>query len=54
MCVGLSAKDRAADIINLPDALNVLPLPGLSVNKANECQNKLQRLAPDDAKDYYN
>ena len=54
MCVGLSAKDRAADIINLPDALNVLPPPGLSVDEANECQNKRQHLAPNDAKDYYN
>ena len=44
---------RAEDIRNLPDALDVLPPPGLSVDtKANECQNKLRRLAPDDAKHY--
>ena len=54
ICVGLSAEDRADDLQVLPDCLDVLPPPGLSADKANECQNKLRRLAPDDSKDYYN
>ena len=54
-CVGLSAEERAEDIRALPDALDILPAPGLTAEKANECQYKLLPFAPtDEAKEYYN
>ena len=51
--VPLTSDERAEDLINLPDCLKVLPPPGLSAEKANECQKKLRRLAPEHAMDYY-
>ena len=55
ICVGLSANERAEDLQNLPDCLDTLPPPGLSAEKANECQNKLRPFAPtEEAKEYYN
>lgn len=54
-CVGLTADERAEDLINLPDCLDILPPPGLTAEKANECQNKLRPFAPtEEAKQYYN
>ena len=54
-CVLLSAEERAEDIQALPDALGVLPAPGLTAEKANECQYHLFPFAPtDEAKAYYN
>lgn len=55
ICVGLSVDERAEDLENLPDCLDVLPAPGLSAEKANECQNKLRPFAPTEAaRQYYN
>ena len=54
-CVLLSAEERAEDIQALPDALDTLPAPGLTAEKANECQHRIHPFAPtDEAKAYYN
>ena len=43
------------DLTNLPHCLDILPPPGLTAEKANECQNKLRPFAPtEEAKQYYN
>ena len=52
-CVGLSDVERRLDLTDLPNQLDVLPPPGLSAIKANECETKLRPLAPDHAKGYY-
>ena len=49
----MSAIERKLDLIDLPNQLDVLPPPGLTAIKANECEMKLRPLAPDHAKPYY-
>ena len=37
-----------------PGALDILPAPGLSAEKANECENKIRPFAPtEEVKQYY-
>ena len=42
-CFGLSANERADDLQNLPDCLNLLPPPGLSADKANNTKSSFAR-----------
>ena len=54
ICVGLSVDERAEDIENLPECLDVLPPPGLTAEKANECHTKLRLFTlTEEAKQYY-
>ena len=50
---GMDAEEREMAVSELIDNLDVLPVPGLSAAKANECETKLWKLAPDHAKPYY-
>ena len=52
-CVGLTDVERQLDLKDLPNDLDILPPPGLSAVKANECVTKLMPLAPPEAKAYY-
>ena len=46
------AQQRRA-VKNLPKKLKVLPPPGLSAIKANEMENKIAPLAPEEHRHYY-
>ena len=46
LCVGLSPVERKLDLVNLPNDLDILPPPGLSAIKANECQTNSRRSHP--------
>jgi hypothetical protein len=50
---GMTDDERATKIIELPDQLPVLEAPGLAPIKANEMQNKIGPLAPEDKKYYF-
>ena len=55
MCVvGLTAGDREEDIQILSHCLDKLPVPGLTTENANKCENKIRPFAPtEEAKAYY-
>jgi hypothetical protein len=50
---GMTDDERATKIIELPDQLPVLEAPGLAPIKANEMQNKIGPLAPEDKRYYF-
>jgi hypothetical protein len=50
---GMTDDERATKIIELPEQLPVLEAPGLAPIKANEMQNKIGPLAPEDKKYYF-
>ena len=50
----LIVEERQEDMKHIPGALDILPAPGLSAEKANECENKIRPFAPtEEAKQYY-
>lgn len=49
----MSDEDRQTTVCGLPWELDLLPPPGLSEIKANECQNKIRPLVPEEDKHYY-
>ena len=50
---GMNADERATKVIELSDELDVLPAPGLTAIKANEMQNKIGPLAPEEKQQYF-
>mmetsp|Transcript_31033 Transcript_31033/g.52615 ORF Transcript_31033/g.52615 Transcript_31033/m.52615 type:complete len:158 (-) Transcript_31033:124-597(-) len=49
----MTPDERATIVVELPDQLKILPPPGLTAIKANEMQNKIGPLAPEDKRQYF-